>query len=112
MRLCETYCANHPSAGKRESLWTFGRSVCPHLSSEKTHHRLLSKGPDGSVVPGLSQENVEGMEQVTQLMAKGNSNRAVGVHDMNAHSSRSHSILCIRVAGENLHDSTVYIDHS
>jgi hypothetical protein len=48
------------------------------------------------------------MQQVTDLMAKGNSNRAVGVHDMNAHSSRSHSILCIRVSGENLHNGAIY----
>jgi kinesin family protein C2/C3 len=31
----------------------------------------------------------------------------VGAHDMNEHSSRSHSILSIRVRGENKHDRTI-----
>lgn len=35
--------------------------------------------------------------QVYQLMAQGQTNRAVGSHDMNEHSSRSHSILTIAV---------------
>jgi hypothetical protein len=42
--------------------------------------------------------------QVVQFMTVGKQNRAVGAHDMNEHSSRSHSILSIRVRGENQHD--------
>jgi kinesin family member C2/C3 len=37
--------------------------------------------------------------QVLDLMKKGADNRAVGSHDMNEHSSRSHSILTLTCSG-------------
>jgi kinesin family member C2/C3 len=40
-------------------------------------------------------------------MAQGHSNRAVGSHSMNEHSSRSHSILTIVCRGRNKIDGTV-----
>jgi kinesin family protein C2/C3 len=55
-------------------------------------------------VAGLKEATVTAEGEVHQLMVSGNKNRAVGSHDMNAHSSRSHSILCIRVTGVNLHN--------
>ena len=49
------------------------------------------------------------MSQVDELMKKGQKNRAVGSHDMNEHSSRSHSILTIQVRGRNkIDNSTTY----
>jgi kinesin family protein C2/C3 len=65
--------------------------------------------PDGKgvVVSGLLEVAVESSEQVEALMAQGQSNRAVGAHDMNEHSSRSHSILTITVKGKNSLDGTV-----
>lgn len=49
------------------------------------------------------------MNQVDELMKKGQKNRAVGSHDMNEHSSRSHSILTIQVRGKNkIDNSTTY----
>ena len=39
-------------------------------------------------------------------MKKANGNRAVGSHDMNEHSSRSHSILTLVCRGKSKHDST------
>ena len=44
--------------------------------------------------------------QVSDLMAQGQANRAVGAHDMNEHSSRSHSILTIVCRGKNKIDNT------
>ena len=46
------------------------------------------------------------MDQVTKLMKTGNSNRAVGGHDMNEHSSRSHSIITIICKGKNRRDNS------
>lgn len=45
------------------------------------------------------------MDQVNDLMRQGKSNRAVGKHDMNEHSSRSHSIVTVTVRGQNRLDS-------
>jgi kinesin family protein C2/C3 len=45
------------------------------------------------------------MEQVNELMRQGKNNRAVGKHDMNEHSSRSHSIVTVTVRGQNRVDN-------
>ena len=59
-------------------------------------------------MPGVVETVVSSDQEVEDLMAKGSKNRAVGVHDMNAHSSRSHSIMCIKVHGENKHSGKVF----
>jgi len=59
----------------------------------------IRQGPEGSVIPGLTSVGVASTEQVLELMARGGENRAVGSHDMNEHSSRSHSILTITCVG-------------
>lgn len=46
------------------------------------------------------------MDQVRELMAQGHANRAVGSHDMNEHSSRSHSILTVTARGKNKVDGS------
>lgn len=46
------------------------------------------------------------MEQVKELMKQGQANRAVGSHDMNEHSSRSHSIITIVCRGKNKIDNS------
>ena len=55
-------------------------------------------------VAGLLEKPVEAAHEIEALMTEGHKNRAVGSHDMNAQSSRSHSILCIRLTGTNLHN--------
>ena len=54
---------------------------------------------EGMVVAGLVETPVTSVAQVVALMARGAENRAVGSHDMNEHSSRSHSILTLAVKG-------------
>ena len=44
--------------------------------------------------------------QVQDLMLQGQKNRAVGSHDMNDRSSRSHSILTVVCRGKNKIDGT------
>lgn len=46
----------------------------------------------------MSVAEVTSPEQIFQIMQKGFEHRAVGCHDINAHSSRSHCLLIIKVA--------------
>eukprot|EP00607_Mallomonas_marina_P009445 CAMPEP_0182420570 /NCGR_PEP_ID=MMETSP1167-20130531/5475_1 /TAXON_ID=2988 /ORGANISM="Mallomonas Sp, Strain CCMP3275" /LENGTH=648 /DNA_ID=CAMNT_0024596713 /DNA_START=41 /DNA_END=1987 /DNA_ORIENTATION=- len=59
---------------------------------------------EGNVVPGLTEVQVFSADQVLGLMADGQRNRAVGGHNMNALSSRSHMILTLSVKGRSLKD--------
>jgi len=82
----------------------------PKKAGGKVEHTALEvrQSPSGSVVPGLCEVEVTSMVHVEKLMAKGNSHRAVGVHDMNSHSSRSHSIICITCPCSNKHNGKSY----
>jgi kinesin family protein C2/C3 len=60
----------------------------------------------GNVVSGLTEVVVAHSAEVLDLMSRGQKNRAVGAHDMNEHSSRSHSILTLTVRGENNKDGS------
>ena len=71
---------------------------------EKLDVRQTAEGIN--VVQGLIEEDVASAERVAALMAVGQSNRAVGSHDMNEHSSRSHSILTLTCRGRNLRDGS------
>jgi len=51
-------------------------------------------------VVGLTVVEVTTEEEVIRLMQKGEKNRAVGSHGLNADSSRSHSVLSLQVRGE------------
>lgn len=63
----------------------------------------IRMGEDGGYeVQGLSLVEVDSLEELWKLMESGKGNRAVGAHDMNEHSSRSHSIVSVRVRGESL----------
>ena len=60
----------------------------------------------GNVVAGLTEVEVAQSSEVLDLMNRGQKNRAVGAHDMNEHSSRSHSILTLTVRGVNNKDGS------
>ena len=68
--------------------------------------KYLKMRSDGGRVHilNLSQLNCECMEDVFAALDTGYKNRAVGITDMNAHSSRSHCLLTINVQG--VHHST------
>ena len=71
---------------------------------EKLDVRQTAEGVN--IVQGLLEEEVETAARVGELMAVGQANRAVGSHDMNEHSSRSHSILTLTCRGRNLRDES------
>jgi len=53
---------------------------------------------DGRInVPGLTKETVTCLEDVMEVFARGSANRATTATNLNEHSSRSHSILCVHV---------------
>ncbi len=60
----------------------------------------------GNVVTGLTEIAADNAPVVLGHLKQAQKNRAVGSHDMNEHSSRSHSILTLVVRGRNLRDGT------
>eukprot|EP00937_MAST-01D_sp_MAST-1D-sp2_P007103 g7103.t1 len=58
-------------------------------------------GKEGVFIPGLVEVEVMSMEDVNELLTLGVSNRSVGAHNINEHSSRSHLVFAVRVEGHN-----------
>lgn len=54
-------------------------------------------GGRGIFVDGLSEHHVESSSDVQHLIGDGQARRAVGRTDMNEHSSRSHSVVTLRI---------------
>ena len=57
--------------------------------------RLDPENPSEVIVVGLSMEPVESIDDVEKLLSQANKNRAVGGHNMNERSSRSHLVMSI-----------------
>ncbi|CAE7685509.1 KIN14E, partial [Symbiodinium microadriaticum] len=71
------------------TLEIYNESIRDLLDSSGKKDKLdVRQGPEGNQVVGLTEVSVSNPEQVHELMAQGQSNRAVGSHDMNEHSSR------------------------
>lgn len=62
----------------------------------------VRQGPTGNFVPGLTVVPVQTLDEVFELIKRGNKNRSTHATDMNEHSSRSHSILSIQMKSVNL----------
>ena len=58
---------------------------------KKLEIRMAEKG--GYEIPGITKIPVASETEVQQAISKGSSNRTVGQHNMNEHSSRSHLVL-------------------
>ncbi|EEC50188.1 kinesin family-like protein, partial [Phaeodactylum tricornutum CCAP 1055/1] len=58
----------------------------------------IRRNKDGRIeVPNLTRESVQSIQEVMELLKRGNSNRATASTDMNEHSSRSHMVLSVDV---------------
>ncbi|DBA00591.1 TPA: hypothetical protein N0F65_007720 [Lagenidium giganteum] len=78
------------------------------LSADAANTNLqVRQGPTGNFVPGLTLIGVQTLDEVFDLIKKGNKNRSTHSTDMNEHSSRSHSILAINLKSTNLVTSSV-----
>ncbi|KAG6966419.1 hypothetical protein JG687_00004853 [Phytophthora cactorum] len=62
----------------------------------------VRQGPTGNFVPGLTVVPVQTLNEVFELIKRGNKNRSTHATDMNEHSSRSHSILSIQLKSLNI----------
>lgn len=58
-------------------------------------------GGGGFAPAGAVEVGVGSPEEVRSVMLRGFENRKTGVHDINAHSSRSHCLLVVRAEGQN-----------
>ncbi|XP_022342625.2 uncharacterized protein LOC111136219 isoform X1 [Crassostrea virginica] len=67
--------------------------------SYKMEVKMKSEG--GLHVPGLCSEEVKSVDDVNQVFALGQKNRATATTNMNEHSSRSHALLTVQVHGVN-----------
>eukprot|EP00899_Mesostigma_viride_P028687 jgi/Mesvir1/9002/Mv21291-RA.1 len=61
------------------------------------------------LVAGVTEVDVTSLAQVWDLLQKGSKARVVGATNANEHSSRSHSLLCIKVRGKSRVDGTTTI---
>lgn len=85
----------------------YNESIRDLLNCSNDKDKLdVRQTPEGNVVSGLTELIVTSPQQVLSLMFQGQSNRAVGAHDMNEHSSRSHSILTLTCRGKNMRDGS------
>jgi hypothetical protein len=58
----------------------------------------IRRSKEGRVeVPNLTKEKVTSIEEVMELLKKGNANRSTAATDLNEHSSRSHMVLSVDV---------------
>lgn len=67
----------------------------------------VRQGPTGNFVAGLTVVPVQSLDEVFELIKRGNKNRSTHATDMNEHSSRSHSILAVNIRSTNIVAGTV-----
>merc|ERR1711871_554965 len=77
------------------------------MGGERESKLDVRHSSSGSNVTGLTEVQVAVPEQVFEVLERGRCNRAVGAHDMNEHSSRSHSIFTIMCTTRNTIDGSV-----
>ncbi|GLE00981.1 hypothetical protein PINS_up009778 [Pythium insidiosum] len=78
------------------------------LAADASNTNLqVRQGPTGNFVPGLTVIPVQTLDEVFDLIKRGNKNRSTHATDMNEHSSRSHSILSIQLKSVNLVTTSV-----
>ena len=66
------------------------------LLSGKSKLRVLEDGKQQVVVVGLTESQVDCVEDVLKLITHGNNLRTSGQTSANAHSSRSHAVFQVR----------------
>ncbi|GMH81021.1 hypothetical protein TL16_g08795 [Triparma laevis f. inornata] len=81
-----------PSKGSRRGSGYFGE-----VPQEETSLEIREDKKLGIIVPNLTEVNVEEEEEIFQVLWKGAQNRAMASTNMNERSSRSHTILGVRL---------------
>jgi kinesin family protein 5 len=74
------------------------------IDVNKVNLNVREEKAKGIYIEDLSEHYVISEEEVIELMKVGSENRSVGTTNMNAHSSRSHSIFIMTIHQNNLKD--------
>uniref|UniRef100_A0A3B1JXL9 Kinesin-like protein n=1 Tax=Astyanax mexicanus TaxID=7994 RepID=A0A3B1JXL9_ASTMX len=77
------------------------RNLLGDNPSEKLDIKMCPDGSGQLYVPGLTEFSVESVEDINRVFELGHMNRATACTNLNEHSSRSHALLIITVAGFN-----------
>jgi len=84
--------SNHAAAGNKEEQKRQAKAAGEKATLE------LRLGENGKMeVPGLNREPITCIQDVFDLLARGNNNRATAATNLNEHSSRSHMVLSVEV---------------
>ena len=76
------------------------------LDPSKDNLKIHEEKGKGVYIQGITEQYVVSDAEVYNLMAQGNASRAVTATDMNAESSRSHSLFCITITMNNVDDGS------
>ncbi|XP_046720357.1 kinesin-like protein KIFC3 isoform X1 [Silurus meridionalis] len=77
------------------------RNLLGDNPSEKLDIKMCPDGSGQLYVPGLTEFTVKSVEDINKVFELGHMNRATACTNLNEHSSRSHALLIINVAGFN-----------
>ncbi|XP_047008666.2 kinesin-like protein KIFC3 isoform X2 [Ictalurus punctatus] len=77
------------------------RNLLGDNPSEKLDIKMCPDGSGQLYVPGLTEFTVESVEDINKVFELGHMNRATACTNLNEHSSRSHALLIVNVAGFN-----------
>ncbi|XP_071371026.1 kinesin-like protein KIFC3, partial [Centroberyx affinis] len=77
------------------------RNLLGDSPSEKLDIKMNPDGSGQLYVPGLTEFTVQSPEDINRVFELGHMNRATACTNLNEHSSRSHALLIITVAGFN-----------
>ncbi|XP_059362007.1 kinesin-like protein KIFC3 isoform X2 [Carassius carassius] len=77
------------------------RNLLGDNPSEKLDIKMCPDGSGQLYVPGLTEFTVESVEDINKVFELGHMNRATACTNLNEHSSRSHALLIVTVAGVN-----------
>lgn len=77
------------------------RNLLGDNPNEKLDIKMCPDGSGQLYVPGLSEFTVKSVEDINKVFDLGHMNRATACTNLNEHSSRSHALLIITVAGFN-----------
>ncbi|KAL4630315.1 kinesin-like protein KIFC3 isoform X3 [Arapaima gigas] len=77
------------------------RNLLGDNPNEKLDIKMCPDGSGQLYVPGLTEVTVQSVEDINKVFDLGHMNRATACTNLNEHSSRSHALLIITVAGFN-----------
>jgi kinesin family protein 5 len=87
---------------KASMLEIYNEKIRDLLDPSKNNLNVREEKQKGIYVDGLSEKPIGSQQEVHEIMKEGNDNRAVGCTNMNAQSSRSHSIFYMSITMNDL----------